>query len=268
MAMAIFNAMSKDKKADSAGIQVSVSSGAAQNAQLAVQKYGAKLDGHSSRQITIDDLEKYSLIITMTKSHKMMLRSVYDSDKIITLAEYAGENEDVSDPFGGSIEIYEKTAQMIYEYLKKGMKRLECTFAEKDDTQRIAELEKQCFPDAWSLNLIEREINQKRIIVIKDSEGLQGYCIFMIAADEGEILRIAIDENMRGRGYGKKLICAAINEMEALGCRSAFLEVRATNSAAISLYEAVGFNNIGIRRGYYTDNNEDANLYRLEIKER
>ena len=267
MAMEIFNALSKESRADSAGLQVGFPSRAAENARVAVKKYGGNLDGHTSRQITFDDLEKYPLIVTMTASQKQMLRSIYNDEKIITLAEFAGEYEDIQDPFGGSIELYEDTAKMIYEYLKKGIKE-ECTFAKTDDAQEIEQIEKQSFSDAWSINSIQREINQKRIIIIKDNDDILGYCIFMIAADEGEILRIAVKENMRKRGIGKSLILSAVTQMKSEGCKYVFLEVRASNIAALQLYKSTGFEETGIRKGYYADNNEDAVLFKLEIKER
>ncbi len=267
MAMEIFNALSNEKKADSAGLQVGFPQSAAENARIAVKKYGGNLDWHTSRQLTFEDLEKYSLIITMTSSQKQMLRSIYNDEKIITLAEFAGENADIQDPYGGNLMLYEDTAKMIYDYLKKGMKE-ECTFAQTGDAQEIEKIEKQSFSDAWSINSIQREINQKRIIIIKDNDSILGYCIFMIASDEGEILRIAVKENMRKRGIGKKLIISAISEMKNKGCNSVFLEVRASNSAALQLYKSTGFEEIGVRKGYYADNNEDALLFKLEIKER
>lgn len=267
MAMAIYNAITKENSADSAGLQAGFSP-AAENARIAVKKYGGNLEEHMSRQITFEDLKNYSKIITMTSSQKQMLKSMYNDEKITTLAEFAGEDCDVSDPYGGSLAIYEKTAQMIYNYLKKATESEKCELAAASDCEKIEQIEKQCFSDAWSINSIEREINQKRVIVAKDNNGILGYCIFMIAADEGEILRIAVEKNMRRRGTGRKLILSAIKEMKNQGCSSAFLEVRASNSAAIALYKSVGFEEIGIRKGYYADNKEDAALFKLEIKER
>lgn len=269
MAMAIFNTLSKERKADSAGISVAISSAAADNAKSAVTKYGASLDDHLSRQITYDDLNEYSLVITMTKSHKEFLRSYLDDDKIMTLAEFAGEKEDVSDPFGGGPALYEETAAMIYDYIKKGLEKgNDCALAKNEDVRIIAELEKEYFSDAWSEKSINNEIEKERVIVIKDKSEIVGYCIFMCAADEGEILRIAVRKNMRKKGIGKKLLSFAITQMEKVDCISVFLEVRASNFAAAALYESVGFKKIGSRKNYYTNPKEDALIYKLKIKER
>ncbi len=269
MAMAIFNALSKEEKASSAGISVAYPSSAAENAKEAVKKYGASLDEHLSKQITTDDLKEYSLIITMTNNHKEFLRSYLDDEKIITLAEYAGEKCDISDPFGGNLTLYEDTAQRIYEYIKKGLeKKSDCTLAKGEDTKKIAEMEKEYFSDAWSEKIVADEVAKEKVVVIKDKENIVGYCIFMVAADEGEILRIAVNNAQRKKGYGKKLLSFAIDEMKKKGVISVFLEVRATNSAARALYHSIGFEEIGQRKNYYTNPKEDAILYKMEIKER
>ena len=268
MAEAIYNTLSS-VKAQSAGISVGIPSGAAKNACIAVEKYGASLEKHISTQLTVEDLEEYSLIITMTSSQRDMLRGYVNGDKIITLAEFAGEDGEVSDPYGGSLELYEKTAEQIRNYIVKGIaKRSECVFADYNALEQITKMEKDYFVDSWSENSVKLQIENGKAIVIKHGEDILGYCIFMVAADEGEILRIATLQNMRQGGLGKKLLSSVICEMRENGVTEVFLEVRARNIGAIALYKSIGFNEIGIRKGYYKDNGEDARLFRLEIKER
>lgn len=268
MAEAIFNTFSA-VKAQSAGIAADSGAGASKNACIAVEKYGANLDNHISSQLTIEDLEEYNLIITMTSSQKDMFQRYVKSDKIMTLAEFAGEDGEVTDPYGGSLELYEKTAEQIRCYIIRGIaKNSRCDFAQEIDLEKIAQMEEDYFADNWSENSIRAQIENKRIIVIKFGEEILGYCIFMVAADEGEILRIAIDKKMRLGGLGKKLLTFTINQMNEGGCSDVFLEVREGNAGAIALYKSTGFIEIGIRKGYYKDNGEDAALYKLEIKER
>lgn len=265
MAMALFNVLSENIKAESRGLQVGYPSSAAENAIEAVKKYHATLENHISRPLTADDLENYSLIITMTAVQKEVLRSVLDDEKIITLAEFAGKTDDVNDPYGGSLSVYEMTAQQIYEYLKKGLlRRSGCTYALIDDAAQIAQLEKLYFSDNWSEKSVSAEIERKRVVVYKNEDKIYGYLIFMVAADEGEILRIAVEKDSRRQGIGNRLLSFAENEMAELGCKNIFLEVRASNTDAISVYEKYGFEKSGIRKGYYKDNNEDAILYKKE----
>lgn len=268
MAEAIFNTLSS-AKAQSAGISIGIPGGAAKNACIAVEKYGANLENHISSQLTVEDLEEYSLVVTMTSSQRDMLRRYAGSDKIITLAEFAGEVGEVSDPYGGSLELYEKTAEQIRNYIVKGIaKRSICVFADENNLEQIVKMESDYFTDRWSENSVNIQIKNQKVIVIKYNEDILGYCIFMVAADEGEILRIATLKNMRQSGLGKKLLSSVISEMRESGVNEVFLEVRAGNVAAIALYESIGFQKIGIRKGYYKDNGEDAVLYKLEIKER
>ena len=263
MAMALYNKLTDAPNADSAGLSVPFNVPAAENAVLAMEKYGANLKEHISRQLALEDMDNYSKIITMTSYHKDVIKSIYDSEKIITLSEFAGENDDVSDPYGGSFELYEKTAQTIYTYLKKGLFE-GCFYAEEEDSNIIADYEKNLFNDSWSEKSVCEQIKEKRVMVFKENGKIYGYCIFMIAADEGEILRIGVDREMQNNGIGKKLLGFSLNEMKEKGCESFFLEVRASNEKAIKLYEKVGFEKIGIRKNYYSDNNEDAILYKKE----
>ena len=125
-------------------------------------------------------------------------------------------------------------------------------------------MEADYFADNWSENSVKLQIDNQKVIVLKHNEDIFGYCIFMVAADEGEILRIATLKNMRKAGFGKKLLSSVICEMRESGVNEVFLEVRAGNESAIALYKSIGFEEIGIRKGYYKDNGEDAVLYKLE----
>ncbi len=268
MAEAIFNTISKTK-AKSAGISAGVPQGAAKNACIAVETYGASLENHLSSQLSPEDLQEYKLIITMTSSQRDMLRSFVNNDKVISLADFAGEEGEVFDPYGGDLELYEKTLRQIYEYIVKGiLKRSECVYASEEDVKDIARMETDYFPDSWSENSVLTHIKNQKVITLKFGETLLGYCIFMTAADEGEILRIAVDKKLRGAGLGKKLLSSVLCEMKEDGINEVFLEVRSTNQGAIALYKSVGFEEIGIRKGYYRDNGEDARLFKLETKER
>ena len=268
MAEAIFNTISKTK-AKSAGMSAGVPQGAAKNACIAVETYGASLENHLSSQLSPEDLQEYKLIITMTSSQRDMLRSFVNNDKVISLADFAGEEGEVFDPYGGDLELYEKTLRQIYEYIVKGiLKRSECVYASEEDVKDIARMETDFFPDSWSENSVLTHIKNQKVITLKFGETLLGYCIFMTAADEGEILRIAVDKKLRGAGLGKKLLSSVLCEMKEDGINEVFLEVRSTNQGAIALYKSVGFEEIGIRKGYYRDNGEDARLFKLETKER
>src|SRR5581483_1515228 len=77
-------------------------------------------------------------------------------------------------------------------------------------------------------------------------------------ADEAHVTTIAVREGSRGLGYGALLLASLIDEGFALGIRWVTLEVRASNSVAQNLYRRYGFRDSGLRKRYYSDNNEDA----------
>lgn len=91
---------------------------------VAVQELvGEDISEHSSRPLKIDFVKAADYVLAMTEGHKKILlrQFPFDSKKIMTLAEFGGEDGDVVDPFGQSQEVYSKTAKQIVEYLRKGI---------------------------------------------------------------------------------------------------------------------------------------------------
>lgn len=87
-----------------------------------------------------------------------------------------------------------------------------------------------------------------------------GHSILSVAAGESHLLNVCIHPDFHGRGYGRALVEYMVDRARAGGARMVFLEVRASNTAAYGLYEALGFNEVGRRRDYYPDfsGREDA----------
>jgi [ribosomal protein S18]-alanine N-acetyltransferase len=92
-----------------------------------------------------------------------------------------------------------------------------------------------------------------------------GFVLTWRAADETHVLDLAVDPSARRGGVGRRLVETVIAEARSTGARMVLLEVRASNTSALSLYRAAGFVESGVRRGYYSDNDEDAVLMRLEL---
>lgn len=89
---------------------------------------------------------------------------------------------------------------------------------------------------------------------------LQGFILSRRAADEAEILTIAVHPRRRGQGIGARLIKANMAQLQAAGATSWFLEVEAQNSAALALYKRFGFEKVGERKSYYKKPDGDAAL--------
>ena len=267
MAEALYNHITGGTNAISAGIYADSLSCASPYAIKAVEKYGANLSGHLSKPLTSNILARCSLIITMTAAQKNYLLSITNIP-VMTLAEYAGETFDIQDPYGASQEIYDRCAAQISSCIKKGLILSSVRRAVKQDAEKIAELEKECFPDPWGPVSIQERIEKNGVAVYEKDSIVLGYCIFSEAADEGEIYRIAVSESVRKKGIGSALIKYVIHKMKIDLVQQIYLEVRSLNKAAITLYEKSGFKKAGIREKYYSDNGENAFIFYFDLKER
>ena len=134
--------------------------------------------------------------------------------------------------------------------------------AELSDLPEIAALEKEIFPDAWSLKSLEETWNQKNAVIFtaKAEEKIAGYLIFYYVLDEGEIARIATGPAVRRQGAAGHIFRELVSFCEEQQITRIMLEVRESNEAARRFYEKCGFTEDGIRKNYYEDPQENAIL--------
>ena len=140
------------------------------------------------------------------------------------------------------------------------------------DIPAVAALEAEIFSDAWSENLYRETLESGRYdcqvleeIGPTEKGGshtpmLAGYFCGQVIFDEAEVHRIAVQPEMRGRGYGQILLEDFLNRVQDQDVVTVLLEVRAGNAPAIGLYEKNGFAEIGVRKGYYQHPKEDAKI--------
>lgn len=122
-------------------------------------------------------------------------------------------------------------------------------------------VERECFTDPWSEAMFSEEISGKfahYYVVEKDSKAV-GYMGMWALSGEGHITNVAVSEKHRRKGYAKALISHFIEIAKKEKLEFMTLEVRASNTPAIKLYEYFGFVEVGIRKRYY-ENVEDAIL--------
>lgn len=133
------------------------------------------------------------------------------------------------------------------------------------DVPAIAAIERAVFSDPWSPASIRESVGMPWMFtwVAEGGAGeVVGYVFCREVAGESELLNIAVAPELRRGGVGRTLLGAALTWAEGRGARETFLEVRASNAAAIALYEREGFRAVGRRPGYYQHPAEDAILYR------
>lgn len=129
------------------------------------------------------------------------------------------------------------------------------------DLDQVMQIERRSFSAPWSRHAFLTELvdNQfARYIVAEDAGRIVGYAGIWLILDEGHVTNVAVDPAYRGRHLGERLMRALMTICADQGITRMTLEVRVTNHVAQNLYRKLGFQPAGIRRGYYTDNHEDA----------
>lgn len=141
----------------------------------------------------------------------------------------------------------------------------------KEDVDQVLVIERASFSMPWSKNLFLSEFRSPAVsslLVALENGSLNrtvlGYIISWIVEDEMHILNLAVTPELRRQGIARQLVLAAIKRASARGARRAFLEVRASNSAAQKLYSNLGFTGSFVRRDYYDSPVEDAVVMTLE----
>ena len=137
-----------------------------------------------------------------------------------------------------------------------------------DHLDEIAELERVCFSDPWSRNLLAAELENdlSAFLTALDQEGrVAGYAGLQVVLDEGTITDVAVRPDCRRRGVASRLLRVFLDFAQANGLAFLTLEVRASNRAAAALYKRLGFRVVGRRRNYYERPREDAILMTREF---
>jgi [ribosomal protein S18]-alanine N-acetyltransferase len=131
------------------------------------------------------------------------------------------------------------------------------------DLAAIERIERQSYPTPWSRSMFASELAKTSSICLgavdtDAGEALVAYLIISRYADAWHVMNVAVQLDYREQGVATKLLNRLFEVTAADDRRGYTLEVRVSNSGAIRLYEKLGFVPRGIRRGYYTDNREDA----------
>jgi ribosomal-protein-alanine N-acetyltransferase len=129
-----------------------------------------------------------------------------------------------------------------------------------DDLTAIEEIERISYPTPWSRSMFASELAKPSSICVGGFEGdvLVAYMIISRYVDAWHVMNIAVAPDYRRRGVARMLLEHLFDATQRDARRGYTLEVRVSNTGAQKLYEQMGFKPRGLRRGYYTDNREDA----------
>lgn len=131
-----------------------------------------------------------------------------------------------------------------------------------EDVPAVHQIELASFPTPWTLDSFYYEMTENQFahyVVAVDEDGVMlGFCGMWMVIDAAQITNVAVIEKARGRGIGEGLMRQAMSIAKEHHMDVMSLEVRVSNEVAKNLYRKLGFQDGGIRKGYYTDNQEDA----------
>ncbi|MCG8428696.1 MAG: ribosomal protein S18-alanine N-acetyltransferase [Chromatiales bacterium] len=138
----------------------------------------------------------------------------------------------------------------------------------RDDLDAVMAVESRAYPFPWTKGIFSDclRVGYQSWVYTLDTQVI-GFCVMSIAAGEAHILNICIAPEHQGKGLGRRLLNRMLGLAGKQSVDTVLLEVRASNQAAIQLYQSCGFNEVGVRRGYYPAGNgrEDAIVLALAM---
>lgn len=124
--------------------------------------------------------------------------------------------------------------------------------AEMSDAPALSEIHAGSFAHPWTAQTFEAMLAERLVHGhVVETSGVIGFILSRVAADEAEILSVAVHPKWRGGGVGARLLAANLDALARARVAHVFLEVEAGNRPAVAIYEAAGFARIGARPGYY-----------------
>ena len=222
------------------------------NSAVVMSELGIDISNHISKQITEEDIKTADKIICMSLSHKQLLESIGVENTVVL-------GNGISDPFGCDTETYRLCRDEIIKEIDKLFPLFQVKPIEYQHIKEIAKLEKICFSCPWSEQTITEafETGTKFFVALKDEKVL-GYVGISAILDEGYITNVAVFPEARQQGVASVLLEYLFNFAKEKGLSFISLEVRESNTAAISLYEKFGFKTEGMRKNFYSHPQENA----------
>lgn len=139
-----------------------------------------------------------------------------------------------------------------------------------EDIDAVLLVENLCYPNPWAREIFERELRAdwSNLLVIEPEDRPGATCAhvcYWVVHDELHILNVSVHPDSRRQGLARRMLARALEVCTEQRLQYVTLEVRVSNDAAISLYESLGFREIGRRKNYYSDNREDALVLALVL---
>ena len=139
----------------------------------------------------------------------------------------------------------------------------------RSDLDAVHHLAKGVFRVPWARADFERELSRAwavvRVLRPASGKDIVAFVNYWITGDEIQVMNVATDSAMRRQGFARALMTDVHRQGRARGSKLVVLEVRRSNEAALALYGGMGYERIGVRQAYYSDNKEDAVVMRMKL---
>ena len=222
-----------------------------------MSEYGIDMTSHRARAFNAYMADEYDIFCVMTKEHAEVLSQMVDAEKIVVLGD------GIPDPYGRGKQAYIECAEAIDKALDAFLARYNKTEVSPmtdEDIAEIALIEKECFSTPWSEDALRSELTNDGAVFLKaktDGE-ISGYIGMHTVLDECYIANVAVKNKFRRMGIGSLLLSEAENSAREKKCSFISLEVRVSNTPAITLYEKYGYISQGERKNFYSNPTENA----------
>jgi ribosomal-protein-alanine N-acetyltransferase len=139
---------------------------------------------------------------------------------------------------------------------------------ETEDVETVLTIESRAFTTPWQADTFQSLIGRPSSelwVMEHTAEGIVAYAVLWCILDQGELANIAVRPDHLGQGYASQLLERVLDIARGRDVETIYLEVRASNSRALELYERFGFSQVGVRKMYYDEPKEDALVLRVEL---
>lgn len=229
----------------------------AESIEVMMSEYGIDITDHRARVFNAYMAQEYDLFCVMTKDHATALSQIVDEERIVVLGG------GIPDPYGRGKQAYIQCADAIDKALDELMARYLKTKISPmtdGDIAEIALIEKECFSTPWSEESLRSELtNDGAVFLTAKTDGeVSGYIGMHTVLDECYIANVAVKNKFRRMGIGSLLLREAEKAAREKSCSFISLEVRVSNTPAITLYEKYGYISQGERKNFYSSPTENA----------
>ncbi|MBQ5968524.1 MAG: ribosomal protein S18-alanine N-acetyltransferase [Clostridia bacterium] len=249
----------------SAGLAAFPGDAASENAVRVMAELDADLSAHRSAALTTDLLFDADAVFCMNAMQKAVLSRYLPAETIFC------PQPEIPDPYGGDISVYRACRDALDAATDAFLKKLETpriTPMTQANLASVAEIERQCFSTPWSADALRAELSNDtaRFFVLTVFGEAVGYVGLHLVCSEGYLANLAVLPAKRRKGYGRRLMQAAIECCEKEHAQFLSLEVRKSNAAAQALYRSLGFTPRGVRKHFYSQPQEDAVIMTLDFE--